>query len=118
MGFADGLTHVPFTDTSVAELLRESLDLNNLVDHCSYPYRAGHSFGESTGTVISGAGLIRAALTMGALPAQAIFGSWGRGMASLRDVWNAVTGIRNAATVGSRAGREVGERIGESLVGE
>jgi hypothetical protein len=55
---------------------------------------------------------------MGALPAEAIFGHFGWGMASARDVWSAVSGIQGGARVGGRFGQEVGQRVGERLVEE
>jgi RHS repeat-associated protein len=118
VGFTDGLTHIPFTHTSVSELLREGLGMNDLIDRCSLLYRAGHSIGESAGLVIAGIGMLRTIAKMGALPAEAIFGHFGWGMASARDVWSAVSGIQGGARVGGRFGQEVGQRVGERLVEE
>ncbi|MBP1598535.1 MAG: hypothetical protein H6Q05_3912, partial [Acidobacteria bacterium] len=115
-GFADGLSHIPFTDTSLAGLMRDAAGVDDITDYCSHRYRAGYSMGQSTGLVIAGIGMIRAAIEMGALPAEAIFGHYGWGMASAGDVARALGAIKNAATIGSRFGREAGSRIGEAIV--
>ena len=107
VGFADGLTMIPFTHTSVSELIRERRDLNDLVDYCSYRYRAGHSMGEAAQLLGTGFLAELAIFRAGAMtgrPLQALSG---------RDVWIAFNGIRGLGTLGSRFGREFAERADE-----
>ena len=96
--------------------MRVAANVDDLTDYCSHRYRAGYGMGVSTGLVIAGIGMIRAAVEMGALPVEAIFGHYGWGMASAGDVWQAVSGIRGAARLGGQFGRGIGEAIGEAIV--